>query len=52
MGLSKKSLQKFDKYKNQLEEEFSIKIIPIYFDLADSNQIKEGVEEIKKSKRM
>ena len=51
MGLSKKSLQKFDKYKNQLEEEFSIKIIPIYFDLADSNQIKRGVEEIKKSKR-
>jgi len=43
--------KKFDKYKNQLEEEFSIKIIPIYFDLVDSKQMKRGVEEIKKSKR-
>ena len=43
--------KKFEKYKNQLEEEFPIKIIPIYFDLADSKQIKRGVEEIKKSKR-
>ena len=43
--------KKFDKYKNQLEEEFSIKIVPIYFDLSDSKQMKRGVEEIKKSKR-
>ena len=43
--------KKFDKYKNQLEEEFPIEIIPIYFDLADSKQMKRGVEEIKKSKR-
>ena len=43
--------KKFDKYKNQLEEEFLIKIVPIYFDLADSKQMKRGVDEIKKSKR-
>ena len=40
--------KKFDKYKNQLEEEFLIKIVPIYFDLADnefrkfSNSFKVG----------
>ena len=42
--------KEFDKYKRQLEKENSIEIIPIYFDLENSKQIKIGFEEIKKSK--
>jgi len=42
--------KEFDKYKRQLEKENSIEIIPIYFDLENSKQIKIGFEEIKRSK--
>ena len=52
MGLSKKSKQKFDKYKNQLEEEFLIKIVPIYFDLADSKQMKEESTKLRNQREM
>ncbi|OUX31810.1 MAG: 3-oxoacyl-ACP reductase [bacterium TMED264] len=46
----RKQSKEFDKYKKQLEKQNSIKIIPIYFDLENSKQIKIGFEEIKRSK--
>ena len=46
----RKPSKEFDKYKRQLEKENSIEIIPIYFDLENSKQIKIGFEEIKRSK--
>lgn len=42
--------KEFENYCKELENKYEIKIIPIYFDLSDENQIKEGAIEIRNLK--
>jgi 3-oxoacyl-[acyl-carrier protein] reductase len=48
---TRKDSQNFTKYINNLEQEHSVKINPVYFDLENEEQIKAGVQTIKQSKQ-
>ena len=48
---TRKDSQNFTKYINNLEQEHSVKINPVYFDLENEEQIKAGVKTIKQSKQ-
>ena len=48
---TRKESQNFTKYINNLEQEHSVKINPVYFDLENEEQIKAGVKIISNSKQ-
>ena len=48
---ARKENQSFTKYVKNLEQKYSVNIKPIYFDLGDQEQIKDGVKTIKNSKQ-
>ena len=47
----RKESKSFTKYVRNLEQKHSVKIKPVYFDLANKEQIKEGFQSIKGSKQ-
>ena len=43
--------EEFIDYSKGIEDEYEVKIIPVPFDLADEDQVKEGIKTIKSSKQ-
>ncbi|WP_036214757.1 SDR family NAD(P)-dependent oxidoreductase [Lysinibacillus sphaericus] len=47
----RKPTEEFSNYIIELQNKYGVNIIPIYFDFANENEIKEAVKEIRKSKQ-
>ena len=47
----RKPTEEFSNFIIELQNKYGVNIIPIYFDFANENEIKEAIKEIRKSKQ-